>query len=588
MKHEPIRFEQQRTYPIALAEAWRILADTDHLNRAIGLPKPNFAPAADESLLREVRTRRLLIVPVRWQEFPFDWVRDRRYLVRREFDSGPIACVEGGIELAPAGDGVVVKAFADFTPANLMGRLAWRVGRAPVSGVLEFCDRYLQRRDEGNPDPVPVPARRTPVDAESLEGGLATLRRDNVRPRLVEALRQRVLEGSDDQLVRVRPFALADVWGADRHEVLRLFLHAARAGLFDLRWELMCPNCRIPKAEAGHLSQLPQIFHCDTCGISYAVDFDERVELRFSVHPDIRVAVDEIYCIGSPVRTPHIVAQQYLRPHEERSVEVELVEPLRLRTVGATTHLDLGPAPPDARVDEVTITYASGRWVGPHSLMQDECLAVPAGARLMLHNQTDGPVLAVLEEAAWTDQATTAAEVTALQDFRDLFDAETLAPDEQFAVGSLAVLVGSGEISSERAKRLAAAHNGTVVKSDGRALLCAFRRLDDAFAAALAIQGEASLGLGLHEGPVLAATVDDRLDYLGDTVDIAASLRSESRSGDIVLLPETLAQLTPEGVELETFAASARGLEPGRELVRVTPARSAQGTDGREAFPNWF
>jgi adenylate cyclase len=582
MKHETIRFEQQRAYPIAPAEAWRILADTDHLNRAIGLPKPDFTSVAGESLLREVRTRRLLIVPVRWQEFPFDWVRGRHYLVRREFDSGPIACVEGGIELTPAMDGgVVVKAFADFTPANLMGRVAWRVGRAPVSGVLEFCDRYLQRRDEGKPDPVPVPTRRTPVDAVRLERGIAKLRRGDMRPRLVEALRQRVLEGSDDQLVRVRPFALADAWGADRLEVLRLFLHAARAGLFGLRWELMCPNCRVPKAEAGHLSQLPKIFHCDTCGISYAVDFDERVELRFSVDPELRAAADELYCIGSPLRTPHIVAQQYLRSHEERSVDVELSEPLRLRTVGATAHLDLDPAPPNARVSEVKITYASGHWVGPHSLMHDECLAVPAGARLRLHNQTDGPVLAVLEEAAWTDQAATAAEVTALQDFRDLFDAEMLAPGEQFAVGSLAVLAGGGEMSGDGVKRLAAAHNGVVVKSDGRVLLCAFRRLDDAFAAALALQGEGRLGLGLHEGPVLAATVDNRLDYLGDTVDVAASLRSESRIGDIVLLPETLAQLTPAGVELETFAASARGLEPGRELVRVTPARSAQRTTGK-------
>jgi len=76
--------------------------------------------------------------------------------------------------------------------------------------------------------------------------------------------------------------------------VLRLFLHATSAGLFELRWQLMCPNCRVPKAETGSLAQLPVQFHCDTCGISYYGDFDQRVELRFSVHPAIRGASSQV------------------------------------------------------------------------------------------------------------------------------------------------------------------------------------------------------------------------------------------------------------------------------------------------------
>jgi len=49
-----------------------------------------------------------------------------------------------------------------------------------------------------------------------------------------------------------------------------------------------------PKAETGSLAQLPVQFHCDTCGISYDGDFDQRVELRFSVHPAIRSASSQV------------------------------------------------------------------------------------------------------------------------------------------------------------------------------------------------------------------------------------------------------------------------------------------------------
>ena len=43
------------------------------------------------------------------------------------------------------------------------------------------------------------------------------------------------------------------------------------------------------------------------------------------------------------------------------------------------------------------------------------------------------------------------------------------------------------------------------------------------------------LKLGLHEGPCIAVTLNDRLDYFGQTVNLAARLQGQSRGGDIVL-----------------------------------------------------
>ncbi|HZU20952.1 MAG TPA: DUF5939 domain-containing protein [Gaiellaceae bacterium] len=418
---EPIRYQEERRYPIPPGEAWRLLADTEHLNRSIGLPAVEFSPLEGGELVRRARARAYGVVRVRWREFPFDWVRERRYAVRREFETGPIEWLVGGMELEPADGGTTVTSYAYFKPKNVAGRFLWKLGRAPVRGLLEFCDLYLERKQAGKADPVPVPRARPAVDRDRLERLLERLREAPVDERLVERLRERILEGSDDQLTKVRPYALAEAWGIEREEALRFLLHATRAGLFEPSWQLMCPNCRVPKATVDELGELPPQFHCDTCGIVYTVDVERHLELRFSIRPSVRETSDEIYCIGGPLRMPHVFAQQHLRPHEDRPVELDLRDPLQLRTIGSTHQLTLQAGPP-ARVDEVKLTYAAGRWTGPHSLEADGTLTVPAGAAVTLRNQTDGFVLVLLENLERTRDATSLADVSELREFDDVID----------------------------------------------------------------------------------------------------------------------------------------------------------------------
>lgn len=425
-KAKPIRYEEQRTFAIAIGDAWRVLADTDHLNRAIGLPAVEFSPLEGGDLARRARARAYGVVPVRWREFPFDWIRERRYAVRREFESGPIAWLISGVEFEQASDGTRVTSYATFQPRNVAGRFAWKLGRAPVHGLLDFCDRYLSRKAAGKADPVPVPGHRPVVDRKQLGEMLDALRRKPLEPRLVELLNERILEGSDDQLTKIRPYALADLWGEDRTQVLRLFLHAAREGLLEPAWQLMCPNCRVPKAEVAGLADLPPQFHCDTCGIWYTVDVERNLELRFSVARAVRASRDEIYCIGGPLRMPHVVAQQYLAPHEDRPLELTIGETLRLRTIGSTHELNLVSGP-IGRTTEIKVTYAAGRWSGPHSLETDGTLTVAQDAALTLRNQTDGFVLALVETLARTRDATTLEDIRRLDEFHDFLDEEAIA-----------------------------------------------------------------------------------------------------------------------------------------------------------------
>lgn len=609
MKNQSIRFEDARTYPMTVAEAWRLLADTDHLNRTIGLPSVEFS-ALPDTLVRRARARAFGVMPVRWREFPFDWIRERRYAVRREFESGPVSTMVVGIELQPAGPGVNVRSYAEASPAGALTRLLAGAIRSSVADTLKFCDRYLARKEAGQADPVPVPRARNAVNRTQLDQRLGSLAAAGVRAELIALVKKRILEGSDDQLTSIRPFALADLWGADRLEMLKLFLHAATAGLFELRWELMCPTCRVPKAEADTLARLPVQVHCDTCGISYDADFDQRVELRFSVHPALRKTTSEMYCIGGPLRTPHIVAQQYLQPHEDRHVDLAPAAPVQLRTVRAAHRLLMAPdpgSPAGAQGRDLTVTYAAGRWVGPHSLTRGDTLTVPGGSRLIMRNQTDGPILAVIEDLAWTSQATTAAQVTTLQDFRDLFSSEVLAPDQQLGVSHIALLFsdlkgstrlyeGLGDAPAysrvsrhfDFIRQAVSRGNGSIIKTMGDGVMCAFHRIDDALAAAIGLQQEVTawcmkqdiepplvLKVGVHRGPAIAMTANGRLDYFGRTVNLAARIADCSCGGDVVMLRQVLDEadrslIDGHGLTTESFTTRLRGIDDDQYLTRLT------------------
>src|SRR5581483_5869459 len=84
------------------------------------------------------------------------------------------------------------------------------------------------------------------------------------------------------------------------------------------------------------------------------------------------------------------------------------------------------------------------------------------------------------------------------------------------------------------------------------------------------------LKAGVHYGPCIAVTQEDRLDYFGSTVNAAARLVGLSTGGDVVLSAAVLAD--PEvasalaGKRLEPLTATLKGFEDEPfELFRVRP-----------------
>jgi class 3 adenylate cyclase len=223
---------------------------------------------------------------------------------------------------------------------------------------------------------------------------------------------------------------------------------------------------------------------------------------------------------------------------------------------------------------------------------------------LRLVNRTAVEHLFLIERMAWTDQATTAAEVTALQVFRDLFSSEALRPGEQISVGSLAVLftdlrdstrlyrqIGDapafGRVMNhfDVLRRSIDAEGGAIVKTIGDAVMAVFHHPLTALKAVLRAQEKLSelgapplmLKAGIHTGACIAVTLNERLDYFGSTVNLSARIQRLSDGDDVVISdamrrdPEVSEFLEKSGtVRAEPFASPIKGFDDEHfELWRV-------------------
>ena len=419
--YQPILFEVERNFPLSPAELWDLLANTDQLNQEIGMPHVAYGPVTvtGDGMYRQATTRFWGWLAARWREYPFEWVRGVRYAVLRAFEAGFLDTFYGGTDLRPHPEGTSVRVFAEVTPRTLVGVGVSRLmGWKGIRATLAYCEEFVALRRSGSDLQFPLPGRVSPMNRAQLNRLLAGLREAGIPEPLVTRFGRHLAMAPDREVLRMQPFALADGWGAERADVLRLFVTAARVGGLFYTWEIMCPNCRVPHAGAATIAGLAGRFHCDVCAVDYDADLARNVELRYSVHPSLRPATEEIYCIGGPANFPHVWVQQYLLPGTERPVVVTLKhEAFRVRALRTNMTCPLDPV--RGGPAEVAFTYRDDGWYQIRQTFS------PGPVTVRFRNETSRVVVAIIEQVQWDPRAITAAQVMALPEFQEL--AQTVA-----------------------------------------------------------------------------------------------------------------------------------------------------------------
>jgi class 3 adenylate cyclase len=420
-------------------------------------------------------------------------------------------------------------------------------------------------------------------ETEALFGVL----RQSSDPECASAIEGLVRDAADRDLCRINVLAFAAKHGLDEERTVAAFLHAARLGLFELSWNVLCPGCGGVLDAGTTLKNVNRDeYDCGLCAAGYKPTLDEMVEVTFTVSPRVRhiaahnpdtLAEAEYYrqifwCSG--VDLPETLDESLaeftvdsieLPPGEKAVLSVHLPSEFVIvfdPVTHGTQFIDVKGEPTRERQ---TLSMVFNRVKAPVGTMEMR----PGPLRLSLENQTDRRVLPALWIAGdplhhllgKRRPFLTAKRLLTNQTFRDIYRTDTLDIDQRLKITSLTFLFTDLKGSTALYERVGdlvafdlvrqhfrilyevvAAEAGAVVKTIGDAVMATFSTPDRALAAALRMREEMTrinaergnedllLKIGIHEGPCLAVTLNNSQDYFGQTVNMAARVQGLASS----------------------------------------------------------
>jgi class 3 adenylate cyclase len=410
-------------------------------------------------------------------------------------------------------------------------------------------------------------------------------------PAVADAIAELIKTGDDAALNRINALDFSARTSLDEEKVISGFLHASRLGLFDLSWNVLCPGCGGVLGAHDTLKSLrPDDYHCGLCACGYEPSVDEQVEVAFTVSPRVRrIAAHDpntlplwdyykqiFWSSGINLNkanfaalTDEVVLDSLELAAGEKAV-LSLQLPAQFIIVfEPVTHsaqfIDVQGEPTKERQHLALVYNKAHPPTGSLTLR-------PGPLRLSLDNQADVRVLpsvfiagdALHELLGKRRPFLTAKRMLSNQTFRDVFKADNLNVDQRLKITSLTFLFTDLKGSTalyERVGDLAAfdlvrahfralleiiaAEKGAVVKTIGDAVMATFIRPEHAVMAGLRMRAamdelnkqrggnDLVVKIGIHEGPCLAVMLNERQDYFGQTVNVAARVQSLSTAQEI-------------------------------------------------------
>ncbi|GAB4531604.1 MAG: adenylate/guanylate cyclase domain-containing protein [Anaerolineae bacterium] len=326
------------------------------------------------------------------------------------------------------------------------------------------------------------------------------------------ALRDYLARADERAVYRAWPRHIARQLNLEPHTALEALVEAMFAGDAILHWEIVCPACGAQNEETDWLRRARHDYVCAACGGSFAPHLDREVQVTFSPHPTLRA-------LSLTAPDPEFLA----RIHQQFAP--------------TTAH-------------ELLTVQRFRDWARDEPLPDGEYLEV--GRAVIWFSDLTGST------ALYARNGDPLAYQLVRQHFDLVFGAI------QDAQGAVVKTMGDGVMgvftSAERGLRAALAAHQALAGFNTERALSGDRRL--------------ALKIGMHMGPTITVTLNERLDYFGTTVNVAARAADLARGGETVfteaLLVEEGAQAIIAGRAVESFRASVRGLDQELTHYRLT------------------
>jgi len=435
-------------------------------------------------------------------------------------------------------------------------------------------------------------------------------------------------------------------------EAIALFLHATKAGLFEMEWHLVCGSCGHLVESLKSMAHLHAHYVCDSCNAENEADLDNYIQVAFTILPQLReiafhqpdsLSVEDLYfkyhlckSVGPVLDGQKLIDLltdftrhlSYLEPGEKKTLELNLSQgqmrisdlitgallllfisdqlspekqalPLKL-VAGKFEMADRPLFPLTTTTDYFTFKIKqTDQLPGGKAILEVENLMDKKGSVWIMQFPPDFAPAPIEYEAFLSGK-----RLLSHQTFRDLYRFEVIKSAEGIAVKDLTYLFtdlkGSTELYDligdpqafylvmqhfDTLVRVVAAHSGAIVKTIGDAIMATFITPVEAVAAAIdmlreieafnrGISQQLILKIGIHKGHSIAVTLNDRLDYFGQTVNIASRVQGLAGANEIYISRDIHDYPGVTAVLAECDTASERvvvkGVSETIEVYKVT------------------
>jgi hypothetical protein len=341
-------------------------------------------------------------------------------------------------------------------------------------------------------------------------------------PRVTSRLEALLRSGAEEAVFRVNPVQFGADKGIAEGEAIDLFLHATLVGLMEMDWLVVCPMCSDVVESFRSLRTLHNHFHCTLCQTDYESVLDDHIAVTFTVAPAVRrirfhdpdsLSAEDyafVYKATNIGRTADGVpwieivkslmrAMTRLMPGTTAELSFDAVEGVLL---GFDMESDANfmfevTGEPAASPQRVPVEFASGKCtpaqgrIAPGRVVFEmKSVADRFGAFGVLQFPPGVPQRGMLQLAPFLS----GNRLLMTQTFRDFFRSEVIRASEGVAVRDVALLF-----------------------TDLKGSTALYERIGDL---------NAYVQVQRHFERLLDVTLNERLDYFGPTVNIAARVEA--------------------------------------------------------------
>ena len=434
--------------------------------------------------------------------------------------------------------------------------------------------------------------------------------------RALPTLEATIRTADDYDLFRINPIRYGGTADLSDADAIELFVHAAKVGLLEMDWQLLCAYCPQIAGSFRELDKVHPRFQCEFCNAINDVALDDYIQVTFTVservrdnifrHPE-RLSVEDYYLryhFAKGFIPPHgmtpeqivaMLSRQFadIEARQQQSFDFDL-------PAGRFEVLDLSHnlllvffvegQPGDPQRTQIQLEdgrfRVPNRPTGPRDKVLGEgrfsfrqvADVRPGKHRIEIDNRMDerGRFWMIQYPPAFEPHRVeyepflSGKRLLLTPTFRELYKTQLVNEGEGLRVDDMTYLFtdlkGStplydtvGDVNAyflvrqhfEILNKIVRARTGAIVKTIGDAIMASFERPQDAVSAGIEMIQELTrfnqtvsqpliLKVGIHKGRSIAVTLNDRIDYFGQDVNIAARVQGLADGNEVCVSQEAM------------------------------------------------